>query len=122
MAHMTAIEAAVGLEMDHKRWLRPKPDPHKAVSSATERLAARIGAVLSDRASVQAYKGLFELRSTFVHGRAGLHKVSTAQRVAARGLARGVARGLVDVATRSAGTSSRADMLRDLLDQGVQYL
>lgn len=122
MAHMTAIEAAVGLEMDHKKWLRPKPDPHKKVSSATERVAARVGAVVSDRASVQAYKDLFDLRSTFVHGRAGLHKVSTAQRVAARKLARGVARGLVDVATHSAGAGSRADILSDLLDQGVQYL
>lgn len=120
MAHMTAIEAAVGLEMDHKKWLRPKPDPHKKVSSATERVAARVAAVLNDRASVQAYKDLFELRSTFVHGRAGLQKVSTAQRVMARGLARGVARGLVDVALK--GARPRADALGDLLDQGVQFL
>ena len=74
---MTAIEAAVGLEMDHKKWLRPKPDPHKAVSSATDRVAARVAAVLNDATSVQAYKDLFDLRSTFVHGRAGLQKVST---------------------------------------------
>jgi hypothetical protein len=120
MAHMTAIEAAVGLEMDHKKSLRPKPDPHKKVSSATERVSARVAAVLNDRASVQAYEDLFELRSTFVHGRAGLQKVSTAQRVMARGLARGVARGLVDVALN--GSRSREDALGDLLDQGVQYL
>jgi hypothetical protein len=120
MAHMTAIEAAVGLEMDHKKWLRPKPDPHKAVSSATDRVAARIAAVLSDRASVQAYKDLFDLRSTFVHGRAGLEKVSTAQRVVARGLARGVARGLVDLALK--GPRPRSDVLNDLLARGAQYL
>ena len=120
MAHMTAIETAVGLEMDHKKWLRPKPDPHKKLSSATERVAARIAAVLNDPASVQAYKDLFELRSTFIHGRAGLQKVSTAQRVTARGLARGVARGLVDVAAQ--GARSRTDILSDLLDRGVQYL
>lgn len=120
MAHMTAIEAAVGLEMDHKKWLRPKPDPHKKVSSATERVAARVAAVLKDGASVQAYKDLFELRSTFVHGRAGLQKVSTAQRVMARSLARGVARGLVNVALQ--GARPRTDALSDLLDHGVQYL
>ncbi len=120
MAHMTAIEAAVGLEMDHKKGLRPKPDPHKKVSSATERVAARIAAVLNDRASVQAYKDLFELRSTFVHGRAGLQKVSTAQRVMARSLARSVARGLVGVALQ--GAQPRTDALTDLLDHGVQYL
>lgn len=120
MAHMTAIEAAVGLETDHKKWLRPKPDPHKKVSSATERVAARVAAVLSDRSSVQAYKDLFELRSAFVHGRAGLQKVSTAQRVMARSLARGVARGLVDVALQ--GARPRTDVLNDLLDYGVQHL
>jgi hypothetical protein len=120
MAHMTAIEAAVGLEMDHKKSLRPKPDPHKKVSSATERVAARVAAVLKDRASVQAYKDLFELRSTFIHGRAGLQKVSTAQRVMARSLARGVAHGLVDVALQVA--RPRADALSDLLDRGAQYL
>lgn len=120
MAHMTAIEAAVGLEMDHKKWLRPKPDLHKAVSSATDRVAARVGAVLNDRTSVQAYKDLFELRSTFVHGRAGLQKVSTSQRVMARGLARGVARGLVDLALR--GPRPRTDILSDLLAHGAQYL
>jgi hypothetical protein len=120
MAHMTAIEAAVGLEMDHKKWLRPKPDPHKKVSSATERVAARVAAVLKDGSTVQAYKDLFDLRSTFVHGRAGLQKVSTAQRVMARSLARGVARGLVDVALQ--GARPRTDALSDLLDQGAQYL
>lgn len=120
MAHMTAIEAAIGLEMDHKKWLRPKPDPRKKVSSATERVAARVGAVLNDRSSVQAYKDLFELRSTFVHGRAGLQKVSTAQRVMARSLARGVARGLVDLARQ--GARPRTDVLSDLLNQGMQHL
>lgn len=120
MAHMTAIEAAVGLEMDHKKWLRPKPDPNKTISSATDRVAARIAAVLNDRASVQAYKDLFELRSTFVHGRAGLQKVSTAQRVMARSLARGVAHGLVSVATQDA--RHRTDVMADLLHRGAQYL
>ncbi|MBN7807758.1 MULTISPECIES: hypothetical protein [Agrobacterium] len=120
MAHMTAIEAAVGLGMDHKKGLRPKPDPHKKVSSATERVAARVAAVLKDGASVQAYRDLFELRSTFVHGRAGLQKVSTAQRVMARSLARGVARGLVSVALQ--GARSRTDALSELLDHGVQHL
>jgi hypothetical protein len=120
MAHMTAIEAAVGLEMDHKKWLRPKPDPNKAVSSATDRVAARIAAALSDRGSVKAYKDLFELRSTFVHGRAGLQKVSTTQRVMARSLARRVARGLVDLALM--GPRPRKDVMSDLLAQGAQYL
>src|SRR3546814_10194725 len=67
MAHMTAIEAALGLEMDHKTRLRPKPDPHKNVSSATGRVAARITAIMNDRPSGQAFKDLFELRTAFVY-------------------------------------------------------
>lgn len=120
MAHMTTIEAALGLEMDHKTRLRPKPDPHKKVSSATERVAARVAAIMNDRPSGQAYKDLFELRSAFVHGRAGLQKVSTAQRVMARSLARGVARGLVELAAQ--GAHSRTDTLSDLLGQGARLL
>ena len=119
MAHMTAIEAAVGLEMDHKAFKRPKPDPHKGMK-ATNRVAARIGALLNDKPSVQAYKDLFELRSQFVHGRAGLQKVSTPQRVLARSLARKVAAGIVGLALQ--GPQARVDVLSDLLDQGAPLL
>ncbi len=119
MAHMTAIEAALGLEMDHKRKLRPKPDPHPRLS-ATKRVAARIGAALTDPEAVQDYKDLFELRSGFVHGRAGLQNISTQQRVLARNLARRVACALVALAAHPA--RPRADVLADLLDQGVAYL
>ncbi len=119
MAHMTAIEAALGLEMDHKRKLRPKPDPHPK-PSATERVAARIGAALTDAKAVQDYKDLFELRSAFVHGRGGLQKILTPQRVLARNLARRVARALVALAAHP--MRSRAHVLTDLLNQGVSYL
>lgn len=119
MAHMTAIEAAVGLEMDHKAYMRPKPDPHKG-KTATNRVAARIGAILNDQPSVQAYRDLFELRSQFVHGRAGLQKVTTPQRVLARSLARSVAAGMVDLALQ--GRRPRTDVLSDLLDQGAPLL
>jgi hypothetical protein len=119
MAHMTAIEAALGLEIDHKRQLRPKPDPHPKLS-ATDRVAARIGAALTDAKAVQDYRHLFELRSAFVHGRAGLQKISTPQRVLARNLARCVARALVALAAHP--VRSRVDVLANLLDQGVAYL
>lgn len=94
----------------------PKPDPHKAISSATDRVAARIAALLNDRASVQAYKDLFDLRNTFIHGRAGLQRVSTKQRVMARSLARG----LVDLALNRA--QPRAAAPSDLLTRGAQHL
>ncbi|WP_245306074.1 hypothetical protein [Bradyrhizobium sp. LTSP849] len=118
MAHMTAIEAALGLEMDHRKWLRPKADPHKKVS-ATDRVAARMAALLNKAASGQSYKDLFELRSSYVHGRAGLQKVSTPFRVRARGLARDVASALVDVAAQP--VRPRADALNELLDRGLRF-
>jgi hypothetical protein len=116
---MTAIEAALGLEMDHKRKLRPKPDPHPK-RSAAERVAARIGGALADAKAVRDYKDLFELRSGFVHGRAVLPKISMAQRVLARNLARRVACRLVELAVHPA--RSRVDVLAALLDQGISYL
>jgi hypothetical protein len=119
MAHMTAIEAAVGLEIDHKAFMRPKPDPHKGMKP-TNRVAARIGALLNDKLSVQAYKDLFELRSQFVHGRGGLQKISTPQRVLARSLARRVVAGIVDLALQD--SRPRIDVLSDLLDDGAALL
>jgi hypothetical protein len=120
MAHMTAGEAAVGLEMDHKKRIRPKPDPHREVSTATERVALRMAALLNDRESAEAYKDLFDLRSAYVHGRAGLQKVSTRQRVTARRLARGVAGGLVSLALED--SRPRVDVLSALLGRGLLYL
>lgn len=119
MAHMTAIEAAVGLEMDHRRKLRPKPDPHKSVSPS-DRVAARIAALLNDAGAVQDYRCLFELRSAFVHGRGGLQPISTAQRVLARSLARRVVGALVYAAQQP--TRPRIEVLSDLLDRGVKFL
>lgn len=119
MAHMIAIEAALGLEMDHKKRMRPESDGHKEVP-ATNRVAARLAAILNDPQSAKTYKDLFELRNAFVHGRAGLQKVSTAERVDARRLARRVARALVDAAIQPA--RPRDDVMNDLLDRGVPLL
>ncbi|WP_244548806.1 hypothetical protein [Bradyrhizobium canariense] len=119
MAHMTAIEAALGLEMDHKKWMRQKPDPHRKVSPR-DRVAARIAALLNDTARARCYIDLFELRSGFVHGRAGLQRVSTPSRVSARSLASDVARALVNMAVQPVGT--RAVVLNNLLDKGVRSL
>lgn len=119
MAHLTTIEAAMGLEMDHLRGMRPKPDSH-AGRSPSDRVAARIAAILQDPASVQTYRDLFGLRSKFVHGRAGLQNVSTPERISARRLARGVARGLVGAAVQP--PRPRVEILSELLDSGVRFL
>ena len=59
---------------------------------------------------------MFDLRSTFVHGRGGLAAVSTVQRVAARRLARRVAAALTDLGAVSA--RSRDAVLATLLVEG----
>ncbi len=119
MAHMTTIEAALGLESDHKRRLRPKPDLHPNLS-ATDRIAARICAALKDGEAAQNYKDLFELRSAFVHGRAGMSNIPTPKRILARNLARRVARALVTLPPNPA--RSRADVMADLLSQGASLV
>lgn len=117
MAHMTAIEAALGLEADHRA--KPKGDPH-AKLGATKRVMGRMAGLLNDTQAARAYKDLFELRSAFVHGRGGLQKVSTPERVRARSLARRVARALVDVGAQP--TRPREDVMADLLTKGAPLL
>ncbi|NKJ77840.1 hypothetical protein GFL60_01050 [Rhizobium leguminosarum bv. viciae] len=119
MAHMTAIEAGLGLISDHKKVQRPKPDPHKNVTP-TNRVAARLAALLQDPGCVATYQELFELRSAFVHGRGGLSLISTSQRVSARNLARRAAQSLVNEGARFSGT--REGKLEQLLDAGVRFL
>lgn len=114
MAHMTCIEAALGTQADHFRRLRPKTEPPPY--SATDRVSARITALLGDAEAAVTYKGLFDLRSAFVHGRGGLAVVSTAQRVAARRLARRVAAAMTDLGV--VNVRSRDAVLERLLGEG----
>lgn len=116
MAHMTALEAALGLEADHRPGLRPKPDPHSKLRS-TGRVATRIVAATGDPQAAKEYGELFDVRSAFVHGRSGLQSISTVQRVTARRLARQVARALVQRAGGLLG--SRDAMLGAMLDEGA---
>jgi hypothetical protein len=81
---------------------------------------ARMAGLLNDAQAAQAYKDLFELRSAYVHGRGGLQKVSTPERVRARILARRVARAHVDVAAQP--TRPREDIMSDLLTKGAPLL
>ncbi|MBD9389669.1 hypothetical protein IB237_20960 [Agrobacterium sp. AGB01] len=119
MAHMTAIEAGLGLEMDHRRGLRPKPDAHRNVC-ASDRAAARLAALLNDANAAIAYRELFELRSSYVHGRAGLAKIPTPMRLSARRLARRMTEALV--AQAPAGSATRVQILSELLDRGAPLL
>jgi hypothetical protein len=118
IAHLTVIEAALGLESDHRPKLRPKPDPHSRLSP-TKRVAARLGAALNEIKVAQDYMDLFDLRSEFIHGRAGLQKISTRKRVLARSIARRIVRALIPLATNPA--LSRDEILSKLLAKGAEH-
>lgn len=114
LAQMTVLEAALGEEADHSRALRPKPQRDLG---ATERMARKTEGLLGDRTAADDYKALFDLRSRFVHGRAGLGTISTDQRIIARRLARRTAACLLDLAV--AGAPPRVDVLAQLLARGA---
>ena len=117
IAHLTVIEAAFGLESDHRRALRPRSDPHRNFAGATERVTTRLGAALRDDKAKQNYKDLFNLRSAFIHGRAEVQRISTRQRILARSLARRSICELVALASCPAALT-REGVLFDLLDKG----
>lgn len=109
MAHMTTIEAALGMLAD-----RGKAPPGNAKLAPGKRLEARIAALLQDPAAATVYEELFELRSRFVHGRSFADKVPSADRNKARSLARRVVAAMVEAAAGPAAKSSREDFLWSL--------
>jgi hypothetical protein len=113
LAHLTAIEAALGVEGDH---IRKKGNAHGNVG-ATSRMRARVSALLGDTAAGAEYAELFKLRSAFVHGRR-MTAISSAERIRARTLARRVVKALFDAAAAGEGTAGREHYLARLLDLG----
>ncbi|WP_245285377.1 hypothetical protein [Bradyrhizobium sp. WSM3983] len=119
LAHITTIEAALGLRADYDKSVRIAPDRHKGMS-ATKRMRGRLAGLLGDRLYADQYKRLFNVRSAFLHGRA-MSAISTKERVSARSLARQVVEALI-LATRSSPISSREDFLDTLLDKGAPLI
>ncbi|AUG07907.1 hypothetical protein [Pseudomonas sp. S09G 359] len=116
MAHLTTVEAALGLQDDHdfnNRRNFPK-------ISATKRVARRLAAALNDAGAADVYDVLFNVRSAFIHGRGGMNKIPTAQRVQARTIASKACAALVDLASQS--RQSRDEILDDLLEKGVRLV
>jgi len=113
LAHLTTIEAALGLQSDCCPKLRPKPDRHKRLE-ATGRLRGRIVALLEDSCAADLHKRLFDLRSCYLHGRP-MKPISTKDRTEARKLARRVAEALVKQANEVSAPSSREEFLNCLL-------
>lgn len=110
MAHMTAIEAALGLQSDFRQGGRPKGTR----MSPSERLSKRVGVLLADPQAESDYGDLFETRSAFVHGRPIQGLVPSKDRNLARRLARRVTVALIDAANGPAGQTPRADFLNAL--------
>lgn len=119
MSHITTIEAALGLEADHFAKLRQQPDPRPNLRS-TNRIGARIAALLGDVPAAKDFGALFNLRSGFIHGRKSVGMISSAQRVTARRLARRVVAALVGRAILD--TRTREDVLYDLLIAGAPII
>lgn len=115
LAHITTIEAALGLRADYQKSFRIAPDRHKGMR-ATNKVRGRVAGLLGDRRYADQYERLFEVRSAFLHGRA-MTAISTKERVMARSLARGVVEALI-LATQRSPIYSREDFLDGLLDTG----
>lgn len=116
LAHITTIEAALGLQADYQKSFRVAPDRHKGMS-ATKRMRGRLAGLLGDRRYADQYETLFNVRSAFLHGRT-MAAISTNERVLARSLARQVVEALI-LATQAGPISSREDFLDALLDTGA---
>lgn len=113
LAHISTIEAGLGLQADFQ--VR-KPDPFPDVRGS-KRVERRIAGLLKDEVAATHFASLFDLRSKFVHGRAGLGLISSKQRVEARRLARRVSAALIDRAVTD--PQSREEILAELLADGV---
>lgn len=119
LAHITTIEAALGLRADYQKSFRVAPDRHKGMR-ATNRMRGRVAGLLGDYRYADQYERLFDVRSAFLHGRA-MTAISTKERVMARSLAREVVEALI-LATQSGPISSREDFLDGLLDKGAPLI
>ena len=119
LAHITTIEAALGLRADYQKNFRIAPDRHKKLR-ATDKVRGRVAGLLGDRRYADQYEQIFDVRSAFLHGRA-MAAISTKERVMARSLAREVVEALI-LATQAGPILSREDFLDGLLDKGASLL
>jgi hypothetical protein len=111
IAHLTVIEAALGLQSDYGKKL--KTDPRKAMK-VTQVMRTRVQNLLADPKSGGEYESLFDLRSAYVHGRS-MAPILSEDRRRARRLARSVVLALVYLASGQAANIDRETYLNGLL-------
>lgn len=102
MAHMIAIEAALGLQSDFGK------------RGAAATIKRRLAMLLQDPQAPDDYAKLATLRNKYVHGRTIHGLVSSQERVLARRLARRVTVALIEAAHGPMGQLPRADFLNSL--------
>ena len=106
LGHITAIEAALGMPSDYGAD-RAKPRAKKGGPRGSECVKRRIAALAGNAGLADSYGQLFQLRSTFLHGRP-MDDIPSAARVQARTLARQIVELLVQaaIATRTPDRNS----------------
>jgi hypothetical protein len=116
LAQITVIEAALGMPIDHNTRDRPKLSGRNN-PGATARVAARLSALLNDRAAAKRYHDLFKERSDFLHGQT-MKDISSLPRLDARRLARLCVCALIDRAIRVPRPESQDLFPAELLQRG----
>jgi hypothetical protein len=116
LGHISTIEAALGLPLDHDPRARRRIGGKNP--GATHRVALRISGLLKDVSFGKAYSKLFGLRSDFLHGKS-MADISGDDRRSARALAREVVCALIGIASADP-TVNREQLLDGLLDSGIQ--
>lgn len=111
LGHVTTVEAALGMSSDFGVGT-PRPLIGKKNPGATVRVKRRIAALTGDSANADVFEGIFNLRSTFIHGRK-MDELSSARRVQARVLARNVVECLIQ-ATQARAAADRDAYLTSL--------
>jgi hypothetical protein len=112
LAHITVIEAALGMRDDYSAGNR-----RKNRGGATGRVAARLSALLGDKAYGTDYFRLFDTRSEFLHGRS-MPAICSPDRILVRIIARQTVVALISAALLDP-LQPRDVFLQRLLDAGL---
>ncbi len=115
LAHLTTVEAALGTRADYGGG--PRAGRRGPQLRPAARVAARLAALLGDPEAADDYLDLFDVRSTFLHGRS-MGPLTSRQRGRARCVARRTVEALAACAAKGDGMG-RDERLQALLEVGV---
>lgn len=114
LAHMTTIEASLGLQSDYSRKKsKSSSNAGRKNMSATKFVGARLSALLEDRNAGKEYCDLFNIRSAYLHGRT-LDVISSKNRNLARRLAQKAVNALIGKALTAPAPYSRDEFISNI--------